>query len=179
MALIYHRKNKISNVLRNFNYAENNIINNLLVSSNHQQNKANQKELFLLMLSIFIASTAYGLLLVFIAIRLEQNTKNSFLISLSAIAQIGAGVIFSQFLPNFAKKVGLVKSVILSTVITALSALCLYKFISFYLWLIVIYCLGTSLFTTNIIRNTLMINLAEPKKRAFIMGLLKHIVFKL
>lgn len=171
MALIYHRKNKISNVLRNFDCAENNIINNLASLSNHQQKKVNQKELFLLMLSIFIASIAYGLLLVFIAIRLEQNTQNSLLISLSTIVQIGAGVIFSQFLPNFAKKVGLVKSIIVSTVITAFSALCLYKFISFYLWLIVVYCLGTSLFTTNITRNTLMINLAEPKKRAFIIAL--------
>jgi hypothetical protein len=102
------------------------------------------------MLSIFIASVAYGLLLVFISIRLEHNIKNTVLISLSAIIQIGAGVIFSQFLPNFAKKAGMVKSIIISTSITSIASLCLYKFISFYLWLVIIYALGTSLFNTAI-----------------------------
>ncbi len=47
-------------------------------------------------MSIFIASIAYGLLLVFIAIRLEQHTKNPLLISLSTIIQIGV-VLFIFF----------------------------------------------------------------------------------
>ena len=171
MALIYHRKNNQSNVLRNYDYAANAIINNVISLQENQQSKTNQKNLFLVMLSIFLASIAYGLLLVFIAIRLEHNIKNTFLISLSTISQIGAGVIFSQFLPRFAKQVGLVKSIIISTIITAISALCLYKFISFYLWLVIIYCLGTSLFNSTVTRNTLMINLAMPLQRAFIIAL--------
>ena len=97
----------------------------------HRKNNASKKNLFLVMLSIFLASVAYGLLLVFISIRLEHNIKNTFFISLSAIFQIGAGVIFAQFLPRFAKKVGLVKSIIISTSITCIASLCLYKFICY------------------------------------------------
>jgi len=171
MALIYHRQYNQSNALRNHDFAENNIINNIISLPQNQQNQANQKNLFLVMMSIFIASVAYGLLLVFIAVRLEQHTKNPLLISLSTIIQIGSGVIFSQFLPSFAKKIGLVKSIMISTAITAISALCLYKFVSFYVWLIIVYCLGTSLFNTTVTRNTLMINLALPTQRAFVIAL--------
>ncbi len=142
----------------------------------HRKNNASKKNLFLVMLSIFLASVAYGLLLVFISIRLEHNIKNTFFISLSAIFQIGAGVIFAQFLPRFAKKFGLVKSIIISTSITCIASLCLYKFISFYLWLVIIYFLGTSLFNTAVTRNTLMINLATPSQRAFIIALASTLV---
>ncbi len=172
MALIYNRKHNISKVLCSLDYAETNLIQNTITNNQNTQTKS----LFLVMLSIFIASVAYGLLLVFISIRLEHNIKNTFLISLSAIIQIGAGVIFSQFLPNFAKKAGMVKSIIISTSITSIASLCLYKFISFYLWLVIIYVLGTSLFNTAITRNTLMINLATPSQRAFIIALASTLV---
>jgi hypothetical protein len=65
MALIYHRQYNQSTALRNYDFAENNIINNIISLPQNQQNQANQKKIFLVMMSIFISSIAYGLLLVF------------------------------------------------------------------------------------------------------------------
>ena len=116
--------------------------------------------------SIFISAIAYGIMMVMISFRLETNVKNEILISLSAVTQIGAGVVFSRFLPALGQKVGMIKSVIIGSFIASICCLLLFKFVFFWLWIIIIYFLGTSLFTTAVTRNTIMIDLSPPKIRS-------------
>lgn len=129
------------------------------------------KDLLAIFLSIFIASLAYGLLVVMIAIRLEANVKNEILISLSTVTQIGAGVIFSNFLPSLEQKIGATKSIIFGSIIASICTLLLYKFIFYWLWIVIIYFLGSSLFTTAVTRSTIMIDLTPPKMRPIIISL--------
>ncbi|MFM7702868.1 MAG: hypothetical protein ACKO6C_05380, partial [Alphaproteobacteria bacterium] len=117
------------------------------------------KDLLAIFSSIFLSALAYGIMLVLIPFRLEANVSNEALISISTIVQIGAGVVFSRFLPSFGKKIGIIKSIILASFIASICSLALFKFINFPIWLIIIYCFGTSLFTSSITRNTVMIDL--------------------
>lgn len=124
------------------------------------------KDLLAVFSSIFISAIAYGIMMVMISLRLEANVKNEILISLSTVTQIGAGVIFSRFLPAFGQKVGMIKSIMIGSLIASICSLLLFKFVFFWLWIIIIYFLGTSLFTTAVTRNTIMIDLSPPKIRS-------------
>jgi MFS family permease len=117
--------------------------------------------------SIFFASLAYGIMMVLIALKLEANVKNEILISLSTVCQISAGVLFSRFLPNVGKKFGMINSICLSSIFTALMALSLYKFINYPIWLFCIFAIGTTLFISSVTRNTVMIDIAPSNFRAF------------
>ncbi|MFM6972686.1 MAG: MFS transporter [Alphaproteobacteria bacterium] len=129
------------------------------------------KDLLAIFSSIFLSALAYGIMLVLIPFRLEANVSNEALISISTIVQIGAGVVFSRFLPSFGKKIGIIKSIILASFIASICSLALFKFINFPIWLIIIYCFGTSLFTSSITRNTVMIDLTPPKIRSIIISI--------
>ena len=124
------------------------------------------QDLLAVISSIFISAIAYGIMMVMISFRLETNVKNEILISLSTVTQIGAGVVFSRFLPSLGQKVGMIKSVIIGSIIASICSLLLFKFVFFWLWIIIIYFLGTSLFTTAVTRNTIMIDLSPPKIRS-------------
>lgn len=134
------------------------------------------ENLLSIFISIFLSSMAYGILMVMIALRLEANVKNEILISLSTITQIGAGVIFSRFLPILGQKSGLVKSIIYSSLVAGVSALLLYRYFGYLPWLITIYVMGTSLFTMGVSRNTLMINSTPLQLRAIIISISTSLV---
>ncbi|MBU6141154.1 MAG: MFS transporter [Proteobacteria bacterium] len=121
--------------------------------------------------SMFISAVAYGILMVLIALKLEFHVKNEILMSFSAAVQIGAGVIFSRFLPSLGHKVGMIRSIHGATIVSAICALLLFKYHGFFLWILVIFALGTSLFTCGVTRATIMIDLAPQHIRALIISL--------
>jgi MFS family permease len=129
------------------------------------------QDLLAIFSSIFISAIAYGIMTVMIAFRLEANVKNEILISLSTVSQIGAGVVFSRFLPSLGQKVGMIKSIIIGSALASICSLLLFKFVFYWLWLVIIYCLGTSLFTTAVTRNTIMIDLSPTKIRSVIISI--------
>jgi MFS family permease len=116
--------------------------------------------------SIFLSSLAYGIAVVLIALKLEANVENEILISFSTVAQITAGVFFSRFLPSLGKKIGMTNSIFFASITVSIATICLYKFISYPLWIIFIFIMGTSLFITSVTRNTIMIDIAPTKFRA-------------
>lgn len=128
------------------------------------------EDLLMVFSSIFLSSLAYGMLMVMIAIRLEANVKNEILISLSTITQIGAGVIFSRFLPSFGQRAGLINTIYIATIIASICTLLLYKFINYPIWIITIYALGTSLFSSSVTRNTAMVDITPIKIRAMVIS---------
>ena len=171
--LIYYRKNQ--GISRNFDHTGEGFAPIPL-----QENDANQnftwnlslvQDLLAIFSSIFISAIAYGIMTVMIAFRLEANVKNEILISLSTVSQIGAGVIFSRFLPSFGQKVGMIKSIKIGSVIASICSLLLFKFVFYWLWLVIIFCLGTSLFTTAVTRNTIMIDLSPTKIRSIVISI--------
>lgn len=129
------------------------------------------KDLGAIFSAIFLAAIAYGIMMVLIALRLEAYVKNEVLMSVSIATQIGAGVIFSRFLPSMGKKAGMINSVYLGSILSAICSLCLYKYIGFLPWLMFIFCIGTSFFVCGVTRNTIMINLAPAHMRAMIISL--------
>jgi len=129
------------------------------------------QDLLAIFSSIFISGVAYGIMMTMISFRLEANVENEILISLSTVVQIGAGVIFSRFLPSVGQKVGMIKSIIIGSIIASICSLLLFKFVFYWLWIVIIYFLGTSLFTTAVTRNTIMIDLSPPKIRSIIISI--------
>jgi MFS family permease len=128
------------------------------------------KDLLAIFSTILLASIGYGILMVLISLRLEANIKNEILISLSAVTQIGAGVIFSRFLPKMGRNIGMSKTVHIGSIVSAVCCLALYQYFNYVFWLAVIYCLGTSFFICGVTRNTIMIDLAPSKIRALIIS---------
>ncbi len=128
------------------------------------------KDLAAIFTSIFTSAIGYGILIVLIAIKLEQNVRNEILMSISAATQIGAGVIFSKFLPSLGQRAGLINSVYIGSLISAFCALLLFFYPGYILWLILIYFLGTSFFICGVTRNTIMIDLAPSHVRAMVIS---------
>ncbi len=139
-------------------------------SQKFQWNVGLVKDLCAIFSAIFLAAIAYGIMMVLIALRLEAYVKNEVLMSISIATQIGAGVIFSRFLPSMGKKTGMVNSVYLGSILSAVCSLCLYKYIGFLPWLMFIFCIGTSFFICGVTRNTIMIDLAPAHMRAMIIS---------
>ena len=128
------------------------------------------KNLLAIFTAIFTSAVGYGILTVLIALKVEQNIKNEILISISAATQIGAGVVFSRFLPSLGKKTGLINSVYIGSLISAICALLLFFYPGYILWLILIYFLGTSFFICGVTRNTIMIDIAPSHVRAMVIS---------
>ncbi|MFZ9469490.1 MAG: MFS transporter [Rickettsiales bacterium] len=171
--LIYFRNNQ--NTSRNYDYTSFGFNPIALKKIDDNQNiKINLnfiKDLLAIFSSIFLSSLAYGVLMVLIAFRLEDNVKNENLIAISTMVQIGAGVVFSRFLPSFGKKIGIIKSIVIASFIGSICSVALFDFINYPIWLIIIYFLGTSLFTSSVTRNTVMIDLTPPKIRSIVISI--------
>lgn len=120
--------------------------------------------------AIFLSSVAYGILMVLIAFKLEFHVKNEILMSISAATQIGAGVIFSKFLPALGRKAGMINSIRMGSIVSAVCAIILYQYHGYFWWILTIFALGTSLFTTGVTRSTVMIDLAPQHVRALIIS---------
>ena len=104
------------------------------------------KDLAAIFSSIFLSAIGYGILMVMIALKLEANVKNEILISLSSATQIGAGVFISRFLPSLGRKAGMINSIYFGTIISAICALTLFIYPGYLLWVLIIFCIGTSFF---------------------------------
>lgn len=128
------------------------------------------KDLLAIFSSIALSSIGYGILMVMIALRLEANVKNEILMSLCAATQIGAGVIFSRFLPSMGQKFGMVKSIYIGSILSAIFSLVLYKYFGYLPLLITIFILGTSFFICGVTRHTIMIDLAPTHIRSIIIS---------
>ncbi len=120
--------------------------------------------------SIFLSAIGYGILMVMIALKMELHVKNEILMSISTATQIGAGVIFSRFLPTMGRKTGLVQSIYIGTAVSAIFSIFAYFYVNYILWLITIFALGTSFFICGVTRNTIMIDMAPPHMRALIIS---------
>jgi MFS family permease len=129
------------------------------------------KDLAAIFSSIFLSAIGYGILMVMIALKLEANVKNEILISLSTATQIGAGVFFSRFLPFLGRKTGMINSIYFGTIISAICALTLFIYPGYLLWLLIIFCIGTSFFICGVTRNTIIIDLAPTHMRAVIISI--------
>lgn len=121
--------------------------------------------------SIFLSAIGYGILMVMIALRMDMHIKNEILMSVSTATQIGAGVIFSRFLPALGRKTGLIKSIFIGSIISAFFALVAFYYVNYAIWLITIFFLGTSFFICGVTRNTIMIDLAPTHMRGLIISI--------
>ncbi len=134
-------------------------------------NKNLFRDLSAIFSSIFLSAIGYGILMVMIALKLELHVKNEILMSLSTATQIGAGVLFSRFLPAVGRKAGLIKTIYIGSIVSAIFSLLAYFYISYSLWLLVIFVLGISFFVCTVTRNTIMIDLAPAQIRVFIISI--------
>lgn len=128
------------------------------------------RDFFALFSSILFSALGYGILVPLIAFKLESNLSNSILISISSITQIGAGIIFAKILPEMGKKYGLINSLYIGTILSASSALLLYFYIDYFLWLVSIFIFGTSLFICGVIRQTIILEASLKKSKALMIS---------
>ncbi len=116
--------------------------------------------------AMFLSAIGYGILMVMIALKLEANVKNEILMSISTATQIGAGVIFSRFLPSMGRKAGMINSIYFGSILSAVCSLALYWYLGYFFWLAMVFCIGTSFFICGVTRGTIMIDLAPTHIRA-------------
>lgn len=129
------------------------------------------KNLSAIFASIFLSSLGYGILMVLIAFKMEHHVKDEILMSISTVTQIGAGIIFARFLPFMGQKTGMVNSVYIGSIISAIFSLLLFFYVNYALWLVTIFFIGTSFFICGVTRHTILINLAPPHMRAIIISI--------
>lgn len=120
--------------------------------------------------AIFLSAIGYGILMVMIALKLEANVKNEILMSVSTATQIGAGVIFSRFLPSMGRKAGMINSIYFGSILSAICSLALYWYLGYLFWLAMVFCIGTSFFICGVTRNTIMIDIAPTHIRAMVIS---------
>ena len=129
------------------------------------------KDITALFSSIILTAIAYGILVALIAFKVNENIKNEILISISSATQIGAGVLFGRFLPILGRKMGMINSIYLASLVSAVSALALYFYVDYFLWISVIFFFGASLFIGGVTRQTIMIGLAPPHTKALMISM--------
>jgi MFS family permease len=161
-------RNRIS-TSRNYHSHDNAIFNQLPLNKHDREfvwNKSLIIDHLAVYSSIFLSSLAYGIATVLISLKLEANVENEILISFSTVAQITAGAFFSRFLPSLGKKIGMTRSIFFASITVSIATICLYKYISYPLWIFFIFIMGTSLFITSVTRNTIMIDISPTSFRA-------------
>lgn len=119
----------------------------------------------------FVSAIGYGIIMVMVSLKLETHIKNELLISISSITQIGSGIVLSRFLPAIGQRFGLIKTIYLGSLISAISCLFLQHYVGYIFWLITIFALGGSFFVCGVTRSTLTIDLAPTKYRSIIISI--------
>ena len=121
-------------------------------------------------LSIFLSSIPFGMMAVLIAIKMNKFVGNETLISLSAVMQLCAGIVFSKHLPKIAKKLGIIKTIQISTITAAVMSIVMYQYFGYFIWLFTIFIFGTSLFTFSVIRQSVTLDISPPHHKAIIVS---------
>lgn len=128
------------------------------------------KDITALFSSIILSSIGYGMIVALIAFTMSIHVKNEILIAISSATQIGAGVMFGRFLPLLGRKIGMVNSIYLASAVSAISALMMYVYVDYFLWIAIIFFFGGALFVSGVTRQTIMIDLAPPHTKAMIIS---------
>ena len=121
-------------------------------------------------LSIFLSSIPFGMLSCLVAIKMDYHIKNSILISLCSATQILSGVFISKYLPGIARMFGTNRVLYISTITAALASLAMYKYEGYFLWIIVIFSFGASIFCFAVIRQTIILDMAPPNRKAILVS---------
>jgi MFS family permease len=134
----------------------------------------NKKQLIInlsaIYLSIFLSSIPFGIMAVLIAVKMDKFVGDETLISLSAAMQIFAGIFFSKYLPKFAKKLGVIKTVQVATIAAAITTLLMYQYFGYFIWLLTIFVFGTALFAFSVIRQSITLDISPPHRKAIIVS---------
>lgn len=129
------------------------------------------KDLVALFSSITLSAIGYGILAALIAFKMEEHIKNEILMSVSSSMQIAAGVFFARFLPTLGRKIGMTNCIYLASAIAAACGVAMYFYVSYFLWIALVFCFGTAMFIIGVTRATLMIDMAPTHSKALIISL--------
>lgn len=136
-----------------------------------KSNVGTLKDISALFLSIFLSAIGFGILMVMIALRLEQYVKDEVLMSVSSATQIIAGVFFARFLPIMGRKIGMINTIYFGSVLSAICSILFYFYENFFLWELVVFIYGIAAFICGVTRQTVMIDLASKQMRALVISL--------
>jgi MFS family permease len=107
---------------------------------------------------------------VLIAIKMDKFVGNETLISISAVTQICAGIFFSRYLPKFARKFGVIRTIQISTITASILTIVMYQYLGYLVWLLTIFIFGTALFAFSITRQSLTLDISPPHRKAIIVS---------
>jgi MFS family permease len=134
----------------------------------------NKKQLIInltaIYLSIFLSSVPFGIISVLIAVKMDKFVVNANLISLACAMQIFAAIFFAKYLPTISKKLGIIRTIQISTICAAIMALFMYKYFGYFIWLFTIFIFGISLFAFSIIRQSITLDISPPHHKAIIVS---------
>ncbi|MFT7087257.1 MAG: MFS family permease [Rickettsiales bacterium] len=126
--------------------------------------------LFSVYSSIFLSSLPFGMTMVLIAIKMDKFVGSEILISLSAATQIFAGVLFAKYVPIIARKIGVLKTIQISSLIAATMVLLMYQYFGYFVWLFIVFIFGAALFSFSVIRQSITLDISPPHRKAIIVS---------
>ena len=122
-------------------------------------------------LSIFFSSAGFGVMLVLISLTMNRFVVDEILISISSSAQILAGILFARYLPIIVKKFGAIKTIQVSSLISAFVVLLTYQYFGYFAWLIIMFIFGISSFAFFVIRQSITLDIAPKNHKALIVAI--------
>lgn len=134
------------------------------------------RDLNLLFLSIFLFAIAMGMNMVGFPSILSQNSVRPSLVGMSWSIDIVGGIVASFFLSRLVKKVGILKSLKISSSIYALSILAIYFYQNFFLWISIAFLMGVCWFTYVITRQSVLNILIEETQRSVALGIFSLVI---
>ncbi|MFT6077832.1 MAG: MFS family permease [Myxococcota bacterium] len=127
--------------------------------------------LFSVYSSIFFSSLPFGMTMVLVALKMNKFVGSEILISISAATQIFAGVFFAKYIPAVARKIGVIRTIQITSVIAAIMVVCMYKYFGYFVWIFIIFIFGAALFSFSIIRQTITLEISPPRHKAIIVSI--------
>lgn len=128
------------------------------------------REIWLILLSIFLFAAAYGINMVCFPSVLMSHGVDAKKIGLAFAIDISGGILMSFFLSKFVARLGILLSLRLCAIIYGAAILLIYFYQNFYLWLAFALIMGAIWFAYVITRQSWLNMLSDKKNRSVILG---------
>jgi MFS family permease len=135
-----------------------------------------QKSLFFLLLSVAFLAVSFGIDVVAFPATLVAHNITPIQVGIASIFELSAGIIISFFLSRIVAKMGMMKSLFFFATFYALAVAAIFYFLSFYLWLFLIYTIGTCWFAFFTIRQSWLNMIIDNKNRSVILALFSTVL---
>ncbi|MBP7710819.1 MAG: MFS transporter [Rickettsiales bacterium] len=136
----------------------------------------NHKSIFFLLLSVGLLAISFGIDVVAFPATLAAHNITPIQVGIASVFELSAGIIISFFLSRIVAKMGMMKSLFFFATFYAAAVAAIFYFVSFYLWLFLIFTIGTCWFAFFTIRQSWLNMIVENKNRSVVLALFSTVL---